>query len=235
MFDVSFNASFDRFNLSAKFVVKNSGIIAVIGPSGAGKSSLLNALAGYTKIANGHILWQATPIHTIKPSARPIATLFQDNNVFPHLTIERNLALAITQWPWLTLKQKTLIQVALESTGLSGLEDRLPSKISGGERGRVALARILLQNKPILLLDEPFSALGPGLKNEMLDLIARIAKKKELLIFLVTHEPKDALRIAPKTITVIDGDVSEPISTEVALDKKFGPLSKYLLKKSSSK
>ena len=235
MFDVSFNTTFDKFTLSAKFVVKNSEIIAVIGPSGAGKSSLLNALAGYTKIANGHILWHATPIHTIKPSARPIATLFQDNNVFPHLTIERNLALAVTQWPWLTLKQKTLIQAALASTGLYGLEDRLPSKLSGGERGRAALARILLQNKPILLLDEPFSALGPGLKDEMLDLIARIADDKKLLILLVTHDPEDALRIAPRTITVIDGEVSEPISTKVALDKKFGPLSKYLLKKSSSK
>ena len=228
MLNVYFKMQLDNFTLSAKFFIKKSGVIAVIGPSGAGKSSLINALAGYSKIERGHILWKGSPLHTKQASARPIATLFQDNNLFPHLNIKRNLALALTQWPWLSLKHKNLIQETLAATELSGLEDQLPSKLSGGQQSRAALARILIQNRPILLLDEPFSALGPAQKDQMLDLVARIAKDKNLLILLVTHDPKDALRVAPHTITVIDGLVSGPIETRAALDKKSGPLTKYL-------
>ena len=228
MLDVSFNARFDSFTLSAQFLIENCGVFAVIGPSGAGKSSLLNALAGYLKITDGYIAWKSIPIHTRKASARPIATLFQDNNLFPHLNVQKNLALALTQWPWLSLQQKKVIHRALKSTGLSNLEDRLPSTLSGGQLSRVGLARILIQNRPILLLDEPFSALGPAQKNQMLDLVANIAKKKQLLVLLVTHDPEDAIRIASHTITVIDGLVSGPLETSIALDKKSGPLVKYL-------
>ena len=171
MLDVSFTAKFDNFTLAAQFIIKKTGIFAVIGPSGAGKSSLLNALAGYSKITDGHISWKETPIHTMKASERPISTLFQDNNLFPHLNLQKNLALALTQWPWLSLQQKKIINKALKSTGLSDLNYRLPAKLSGGQLSRAGLARILIQNRPILLLDEPFSALGPAQKNHMLDLV----------------------------------------------------------------
>ena len=230
MLDVSFTARFDSFTLSAQFLLEKSGVISVIGPSGAGKSSLLNAIAGYSKITDGHISWKETPIHMKEASARPIATLFQDNNLFPHLTIQRNLALAVTQWPWLSSKHKTIVQKALNSIGLSGFEDRLPSKLSGGERSRAALARVLLQDRPILLLDEPFSALGPGLKDEMLDLVSQIANERNLLVMIVTHDPKDAIRVSKQTLTVIDGKVEGPVSTNRALNKKSGPLSEYLQK-----
>ena len=228
MFDISFTAKFDSFILSAKFCLKKSGVYAVIGPSGSGKSSLLQVLAGYSEINEGHICWEGIPIHRKHPSLRPISVLFQDNNLFPHLTIKKNLALVLTQWPWLSFEQKTLIRDALASTGLSFVEDRLPSKLSGGQQSRAALARVLLQQKPILILDEPFSALGPGLKDEMLDLLYDVTKKNNLYTLLVTHDPKDATRIAPETITVINGHVSGPVSTKVALNKKSGPLIKYL-------
>ncbi len=228
MLEVSFKEQFDNFTLSAEFVLEDSGVVAVIGPSGSGKSTLLNALAGYSKITDGQIVWNGSSIHTKPPSKRPIATLFQENNLFPHLTIKKNLALALTQWPWLTSKHKNIIQEAMTATEISSTEDHLPSKLSGGQRSRAGLARILIQSRPILLLDEPFSALGPAQKNQMLDLVNRIAKEKQLLVLLVTHDPKDALRIAPHTITVIDGYASGPISTSTALDKKSGYLTKYL-------
>ena len=230
MLDASFTARIDGFTLSAQFVLEKSGVIAVIGPSGAGKSSLLNAIAGYSKITDGHISWKGTPIHMKEASSRPIATLFQDNNLFPHLTIQRNLALAVTQWPWLSSKHKAIVQKTLNSIGLFGFEDRLPSKLSGGEISRTALARVLLQDRPILLLDEPFSALGPGLKDEMIDLVSQIANERNLLVMIVTHDPKDAVRISKQTLTVIDGKVEGPVSTNRALNKKSGPLSEYLKK-----
>ena len=156
MLEAYFTARFDSFTLSVQFLLEKSGVFAVVGPSGAGKSSLLNALAGYSKITDGYISWKEIPIHTKEASARPITTLFQDNNLFPHLTVQQNLALALTQWPWLSLKHRSLIQNALKSVGLSGFEGRLPSKLSGGQKSRAALARVLLQDRPILLLDEPF-------------------------------------------------------------------------------
>ena len=228
MLDVCFTVKFESFTLSAKFVLETNGVIAVIGPSGSGKSSLLNTLAGYSKIKEGQIAWNGELIQNKKPSERPIATLFQDNNLFPHLTIQRNLALVLTHWPWLNSNNKKVIHEALRLTGIAKLENKLPFKLSGGQRSRAALARIFIQDRPILLLDEPFSALGPAQKNQMLDLVAKIAKEKNLLVLLVTHDPKDALRIAPKTIPVVNGLVSEAIDTSVALNKNLSPLRKYL-------
>lgn len=228
MFDFCFTTEFSGFTITAKIQLKNTGVYAVLGPSGAGKSSLLNILAGYSKISKGHICWKSDQIHIKQASERPIATLFQDNNLFPHLTVQQNLGLALTQWPWLLYKYQKRIEEALKAVNMSSFENRRPSQLSGGQKSRTALARVLLQDRPILLLDEPFSALGPGLKNEMLDLVARIANERNLLVLMVTHDPNDALRISKETILVQDGKVSGPIPTKIALDDESGPLSDYL-------
>jgi len=158
-----------KFNLSVSVLSMSPKIYALIGPSGSGKSTLLAALAGFSPISAGTLRWKRKDITALKPAERPIAILFQDNNLFPHLTAERNIALAVTQKRVLTFSIKQKIQAALTRVGLDGFGDYKPAQLSGGQQGRVALARILLQDKPILLLDEPFNALGPALKNDMLD------------------------------------------------------------------
>ena len=116
----------------------------------------------------------------------------------------------------------------MSEVGILGLENRKPSQLSGGQQSRVALARVLLQKNKILLLDEPFSALGPSLKDQMLELIKKIAKNKKLLVLMVTHEPADAKKVASQTLVVKDKKVYPPLSTEKALDPINGPLADYL-------
>jgi len=182
-----------------------SGIYGVIGPSGSGKSTFLNTLAGFHDCESGSATFEDRDLLTQRVEDRPIAMLFQSNNLFPHLTIFRNVALAVTSRRWLTKVQQQQVSDALDRVGLSGFENRKPGELSGGQQSRAALARVLLQKKPILLLDEPFAALGPAMRNEMLDLVREIAETDNQIVLLVTHSPDDALRICDQTIFVSNG------------------------------
>ena len=216
------------FRLTASLPLLEAGIYAVMGPSGAGKSSLLAALAGFLALQEGQILWEGRDIAALPPAQRPMAMLFQDNNLFPHLSAARNIALALTRRAKLTADQTDQVNAALEQVGLAGFGTKKPPQLSGGEQSRVALARVMLQDKPILLVDEPFSALGPALKAEMLDLLGELARERGSLVMMVTHDPADALRIAEKTILVAEGTAHPPEQTEGLLQNPPPALAAYL-------
>lgn len=217
-----------NFHLSADAITPEVGINAVLGPSGAGKSTLLSVLAGVDHPQQGRILWQGTDITKLPPSQRPVAMLFQDNNLFPHLTIYRNIALALTHKSRISADQHDRILQALDRVGLAGLADRKPAQLSGGQISRAALARVMLQAQPILLLDEPFAALGPALKQEMLDLLADVAAQSGATVLMVTHDPNDALRIAPKTILLADHKITGAFDTRDLLQNPPPALAAYL-------
>ena len=216
------------FRLTASLPLLEAGIYAVMGPSGAGKSSLLAAIAGFLALQDGQILWEGRDIAALPPAQRPMAMLFQDNNLFPHLSAARNIALALTRRAKLTADQTDQVNAALEQVGLAGFGTKKPPQLSGGEQSRVALARVMLQDKPILLVDEPFSALGPALKAEMLDLLGELARERGSLVIMVTHDPADALRIAEKTIVVAEGTAHPPEQTEGLLQNPPPALAAYL-------
>ena len=111
------------------------------------------------------------------PSARPVSMLFQENNLFPHLTVQQNLGLGLHPGLKLTRQQQQQVQQIAEQTGLESMLTRLPGQLSGGQRQRVALARCLLRNQPVLLLDEPFSALDPALRSGCCSWCARCARR----------------------------------------------------------
>ena len=203
-------------------------IYALIGPSGGGKSTLLALLAGFQKITSGHILWWKRNIAKDAPAKRPIAILFQENNLFPHLSVERNVALALTTQKNLSPQQKQTINNVLDRVGLAKHAAKKPSALSGGQQSRAALARVLLQDKPILLLDEPFSALGPALKQDMLDLVSKIAAEKQTTVIMVTHDVLDAKRIAIQTIFMHGGFVEPPKKTATLFNSPPKLLSSYL-------
>ncbi|WP_233114981.1 thiamine ABC transporter ATP-binding protein [Aggregatibacter actinomycetemcomitans] len=182
--------------------------VAVVGSSGAGKSTLLNLIAGFVLPTRGEI-WLNGENHTRSaPYERPVSMLFQENNLFPHLTVQQNLALGLkTSLKLTALEQQQLTQVA-DAVGLGAFLPRLPNSLSGGQKQRVALARCLLRDKPILLLDEPFSALDPELRVEMLNLIDELCRSKHLTLLLVTHQPSELAGKVDRILRIENGRIT---------------------------
>lgn len=178
--------------------------VAIMGPSGAGKSTLLDLVAGFLCPAAGTIRIAGENMAGRAPKDRPLSILFQDNNLFAHLDVETNVTLGISPALKLDQAQKTSIGEALERVGLAGLNRRLPGQLSGGERQRAGLARCLVRQRPLLLLDEPFAALGPALRQEMLLLVKELHEERRLTVLLVTHQPGDAVLAAEHT-AFLDG------------------------------
>jgi len=229
MLKLNFSLKESYLTISTNISLEPDKIYAVVGPSGAGKSTFLNLISGFASISSGTITWNGEEISNLPPAKRSVSILFQDNNLFPHLSVWRNSALAVTHWPKISRDHEEKLKAVMSEVGILGLENRKPSQLSGGQQSRVALARVLLQKNKILLLDEPFSALGPSLKDQMLELIKKIAKNKKLLVLMVTHEPADAKKVASQTLVVKDKKVHPPLITEKALDPINGPLADYLL------
>lgn len=201
------------FRLSADWSLPKGTRAAVIGPSGSGKSTLLSLIAGFIAPSQGRLLWEGRDITGLAPSQRPLTILFQDQNLFPHMSLADNLGLGLDPNLRLDAGQKRLVEQALDRVGLAGLASRRPAEISGGQAGRAALARALLRARPLLLLDEPFAALGPALKVEMLDLVAEVAQETGASVLMVTHDPNDAKRFAQSVIVVSDGRAAPPQET----------------------
>ncbi|MCI5763843.1 MAG: thiamine ABC transporter ATP-binding protein [Actinobacillus porcinus] len=187
--------------------VKAQEKIAIIGASGAGKSTLLNLIAGFEQGHAGEI-WLNGKNHTqTEPHLRPVSMLFQDNNLFPHLTVEQNLGLGIHPSLKLNHDEKQRVQQVASAVGLQAFLNRKPTALSGGQKQRVAIARCLLRDKPILLLDEPFSALDPHLRQEMLNLIDGLCTEKKLTLLLVTHQPSELAERFDRIICVENGKI----------------------------
>jgi thiamine transport system ATP-binding protein len=217
----------DGFELTADMTVEGGGFIALLGPSGAGKSTVLNAVAGFVPVASGSVRWNGTRIDNLPPGKRPVATLFQDNNLFPHLSVARNIALALTTRARPTANETRQVDEALARVGLGEMGARMPGTLSGGQQSRAALARVLLQDKPLVLLDEPFSALGPGQRREMLALCRDVLGGAGRTVLFVSHDPEDAAQ-ADAISVVIDGTVSPPRPAAEVLDDPTSPLRSYL-------
>ena len=215
------------FSLAANLTI-SGGSTAIIGPSGGGKSTLLLAIAGFVKAASGKVLFNGADFTKAPPAERPVTLLFQEHNLFPHLTVWQNTALGVRPSLRLSRAEKERVAAALAEVGLHGAGERLPSELSGGQRQRVALARALLRDRPVLMLDEPFAALGPALRFEMLDLVARIRAEHDATLLLVTHNPEDARRICDKAVLVADGVAGPPCDTVDLLDNPPPALAAYL-------
>jgi thiamine transport system ATP-binding protein len=214
-----------RFDLH----VADGECLALVGPSGAGKSTLLALIAGFERAESGHVLIGGRDVTHEHPSARPVTMLFQDHNLFAHLDVAANVGLGIHPGLKLTPADRARVEAALEQVGLAGLSGRLPSQLSGGERQRVALARSLVRDRPVLLLDEPFAALGPALRREMLDLVRALQAARNLTVLLVSHQPDDALYAAGRTAFVYQGQVLQIGPTRELLDGAAGSeLGEYL-------
>jgi thiamine transport system ATP-binding protein len=183
-------------------------LVALVGPSGGGKSTLLNAIAGFEAPERGTIAFEGVDLLPLGPARRPVAIVFQDHNLLPHLSAARNAGLALSPSLRLTRDDHARVADALARVGLSGMESRLPAELSGGQRQRVALARSLLTTRPLLLLDEPLSGLDPALRRDMVALIDELRREKDLTVLMTTHTPDDVAGRADRIFLVRNGQIA---------------------------
>lgn len=218
----------EDFRLEAELMLERGRRYAVIGPSGAGKSTLLAALCGFLPFTAGRLTWDGREITEAAPGERPMTMLFQDNNLFPHLTVTQNVGLGIRPDLKLSEEERARVATALERVGLAGHATKRPGALSGGQQSRAALARVLVQARPLVLLDEPFAALGPALRNEMLDLVQDLVRETGASLLMVTHAPEDVRRIAEEVIFVAEGRAEPPQPAAALLDNPPPALRAYL-------
>jgi thiamine transport system ATP-binding protein len=205
--------------------VPDGSVLAVLGPSGCGKSTLLRAVAGLEPVARGSIAWDGRDLAGVPTHKRGFALMFQDGQLFNHLTVARNVgyALRIRRAP----RAEARVDELLALVGLEGYGDRLPATLSGGERQRVALARCLAVEPRLLLLDEPLSALDAGLRERLAGDLAVILREAGTTALLVTHDHDEAFAVADRIAVmrsgriVQQGDIGEvwraPADPETAL------------------
>ena len=174
-------------------------ICAITGPSGVGKSTLLLALAGFHDIASGDMLWQDDSFADKPVWDRPLSLLFQSDNIFGHLSVQRNIALAAPK----TAKKPEInakIEEITSKLAISNILNKMGSEISGGQQQRVGLARALMSDKPILLLDEPFSALDKANRIKALNLVQEITTTHQLTTLIVTHDEDDITHLDARSL-----------------------------------
>ncbi len=194
--------------------VAKGELMGIIGPSGAGKSTLLSLIAGFDVPLSGKLSVAGVDMQGIPPDQRPVSMIFQDHNSFAHLDVWANVALGISPNLKLEPHQREHVETALARVGLSDFKSRKSTELSGGERQRIAIARALVRDKPVLLLDEPFTALGPALRRDMLELVKEIQIERRLTVLMVTHQPEDAKHAASRIAFVQNGRISQVLPTE---------------------
>jgi len=211
--------------VDASLKLADGQVLAVLGPSGSGKSTLLRAIAGLEPVRAGRISWDGRDLAGVPTHKRGFALMFQDGQLFGHLTVARNVgyALRLRRAPDAASRVREL----LELVGLAGYDDRLPATLSGGERQRVALARALAVQPRLLLLDEPLSALDAGLRERLGADLARILRESGTTALMVTHDHDEAFAVADRLAVmregriVQQGDIGEvwaaPADAETAL------------------
>lgn len=199
------------FSLAADFEIPAEGVTVVFGPSGSGKSTLLATIAGLNRLAAGRIEFKDRVLENVRTRAhvhahdRGIGLVFQDARLFPHLSVRGNLEYAERRRP-AARNAPIAIEIA-RRLEFEGLLDRQVRNLSGGERGRVALARAIVSAPELLLLDEPFAALDSRRRRDYLALLRDLSREQGVPMMVVTHHIDDAAELASHVVTVRDGRV----------------------------
>lgn len=183
---------------------------ALVGPSGCGKTTILRMVAGFEQPTKGEILLDGARVSHLPPYERNVTTVFQSYALFPHMTVRDNVEFGLKRKP--VADAAARVAEILDLVQLAGLEHRLPAQLSGGQRQRVALARALVMRPKVLLLDEPLSALDPGLRKQVRAELRLLQRRVGITFLLVTHDQEEALSLADR-ITVMNAGRAEQTGT----------------------
>lgn len=194
--------AYPEATIRADFTVATGHSTVLMGSSGSGKSTILNIIAGFLQPNQGDVRFAHQSLLGIKPADRPLTYLFQAHNLFPHLTVWQNIAIGLHPGLRVSREQSVAIDQALEWVLLQDFAQRKPDSLSGGQQQRVALARCLARNRPLLLLDEPFSGLDETLRADMLSLILRLQGNHKLTLLITTHQQRDAESLGADIVVV---------------------------------
>jgi thiamine transport system ATP-binding protein len=199
--DFGYPGSILRYDFS--LTAQAGAVTAVRGASGSGKSTLLDLIAGFLTPASGSVSVNGTDVTALPPEQRPVSILFQSETVFEHLSAYRNVGLGLRR------PDPARVTAALAEVGLSDLSAQRASTLSGGQKQRVALARTLLRNRPVLLLDEPFSALDDDTRAATRALVHSLTRQQKWATVLVTHHVDDIAAIADRLYRLENGILVE--------------------------
>ncbi len=220
--------SYPDWQVTFSATLPKGEITALIGPSGAGKSTLLGMIAGFVPVESGTLTFDGQDLLSLGPAERPVTTLFQDHNLFLHLSVFDNIAIGLHPGLRLNPAQKRQVQEAADKVGLGEMLTRLPEQLSGGQQQRVGLARALVRGRPLLLLDEPFSALDPALRREMRAEVARLACEQGITVLMVSHNPEDAQLIADQVLFIDAGRIALQGKPDILHSSDHPGLLRYL-------
>lgn len=196
-------------------VVESGEILVLLGASGCGKTTLLRGIAGLTPFDSGEVLLRGRSIGGLAPESRDVAMVFQDGALFPHLTAERNIAVGLRPGG-----ARARVRAVAELLRIDGMLDRRPSELSGGQRQRVGIARALVRQPGLMLMDEPFAALDADLRLELRRELRRLHESGELSeTVFVTHDQTEALGIADRIAIMRDGSIVQQGTPGELLDR----------------
>ena len=193
--------------------IQKGEIFALLGSSGCGKSTLLRMMAGFEKPTSGKVFLDGVDIASFPPYERPINMMFQSYALFPHMTVEDNIAFGLRQDRLDSSEINTRVAEMLELVKLEKYAKRKPHQLSGGQQQRVAIARALAMDPICMLFDEPTSALDPEMINEVLDVMVSLAKEG-MTMMVVTHEMGFAKKVADHVIFMDAGEIIENLPAE---------------------
>ena len=196
-----------------------SEILALLGPSGSGKSTLLAAIAGIIKPGAGEIVVGGRNLLDLPPEARGLGMVFQDYALWPHMTVAQNIAFPLRARGYPSGEIKIQVERALRRVGLEGFEKRRPHELSGGQQQRIALARAIVAEVRLLLLDEPLSALDPATRSTIRGELAEILRRLDLTTVIVTHDREEAFELADRIAVLVDGEIQQHAEPEVIYER----------------
>lgn len=183
--------------------------VVLLGPSGSGKTTLLSILGGFQQPTTGHVQIHGKNVTMLAPADRPTATVFQDYALFPHMTVRRNIAFGMRMHGAPKAKTDDAVDRMLDLVGLSDYGDRRIDQMSGGQRQRIALARALIIEPVVLLLDEPLGALDLHLRRRMQDELHRLQRQIGSIFIHVTHDQEEAMSLADTVVVMRDGQIED--------------------------